>query len=286
MGNIGANNSSKKKTIEDSKEIRDDLKSLGKALGDLQNVMLGGLERGPGGNSFLLNDEKLTEELKASDFYVKLAKGELTNPELAYGANLHNMSEGLAKDLLAVYMETTVLYTDIKEHIRQSEASASVLKTGLERVKKFNPFGYAGHLRVPTADAAQKGEVPTVRIVQLGSMYCSADAKEPSPQGCGSAPPAAFQTRTDEQSPGWVKRTLTTEEDGKLTAKRLIKLDAGTKVFQQLIQGGEAFVYQVDYMKRIKAIQKRLKDVIALRKNVEQRLENKSRESKKFSFFM
>ena len=272
VGKISAAANSYNKTIDDAAAIRDDLTKLGKSLVAVQQVMQVARE---GTGEFKLNDASLTDELSN----IKL---EYADPEIAYTAHLQNMSPELVTDLLTVYAETITLYKEIKEHLEKTKVAAKAFAKANKKVKGFNPFNYAAHLQVPTAEEMEQGKTLSFRIVQLGQMICPGDPK-PNPNGCGGAAPAGFQYRLDELGGNWGTKALATPDT---VANKLVLFDPNTKVMEQVLKGGEASVADVGYTTRIQSIEERLNGLIELRKNVEQRLNNKSNEGKKFSFFM
>jgi hypothetical protein len=280
LGKVAAAANSYNETINDAAALRDDVKKVGKTLVELQQALQLAREQGPGGNSFSTDEghiKSLTESLSG----VKL---QYPDPEIAYDAQLQNLSKELVTDLLLVYSETLMLYKQIKEHIDQSRNATKALKQGVVKLGSFNPYKYAGTIEMPTPEEAEAGKPISFRFVELGSPICPGEAK-PNPNGCGSATPTAHTYRIDELG-NWGTKKLTEAQGEFVAGNRLIYFDPGTKVFEQLIKGGEASTAEVAYMARLEAIEKRLNELIELRKNVEQRLNNKSNESKKFSFFL
>ncbi len=280
IGKVAAAGNSANKTIKDAAVIRDDVKKVGKTLGDLNQALQLAKERGPGGQSFSMAEKdivELTESLAA----VELVYPE---PELAYKAHLQNMSPELVTDLLLVYSDTITFYKQLKEHIEQSKNAVKVFQKGSAKVGNFDPFRYAGVIELPTAEEATAGKPPSFRFVQLGDPICPGENK-PNPAGCGAATPTAFGYRIDELGQ-WGTKKLTELQGEYVAGNRLILFDPTTPVFQQLLKGGEMSTAEVAYMQRLDAIEKRLTELIDLRKNVEQRLNNKSNEGTKFTFFL
>jgi hypothetical protein len=280
MGKVSAAGNSYNKTIEDAAVIRDDLKKVGKTLVDLQQTLELAKEKGAGGASFSMADKDITE-LTDGLAAVKL---EYPTPELGYKAHLHNLSPELITDLLLVYGETLIFYKQLKEHIEQSKNALKVFEKGMAKVGNFDPFKYAGVIELPTAEEATAGKPPTFRFVQLGDPICQGDTKT-SAEGCGATPPIGFGYRIDELGQ-WGTKKLTETSGESVLGNRLIMFDPSTKVFEQLIKGGDMSTAEVAYMQRLEAIEKRLGELIELRKNVEQRLNNKSNEGSKFTFFL
>lgn len=281
LGKLSASANAHNATIDASSKLKDDVKKVGDSLVKYQTALQLAREQGPGGNSFSM-DEKHIGDLNDS---LAAVKPHYPDTELAASANLGEVTEDLARDLLLVQSETLTLYKDIKEHIEQSRNAAKVIKKGVTKVGTFNPYKYAGVIDIPTKEESEAGKPISFRFVELGMPVCPGDPK-PNPNGCPSGTnPVGFGYRLDELG-NWGTKKLTEAQGDLIAGDRIILFDPGTKVFDQLVKGGEASVAETSYMTRLEGIEKRLTDLIDLRKNVEQRLNNISNKGKKFTWFM
>jgi len=281
IGKLSASANAHNATIDASVGLRDDVKKVGDSLVKYQTAMQLAREQGPGGNSFSM-DEKHIADLNDS---LAAIKPHYPNTELAATAHLDEVTEDLARDLLMVQSETLTLYKDIKDHVELSRNAAKSLKKGAVKVGTFNPYKYAGVIDLPTKEEAEAGKPISFRFVELGMPICPGESA-PNPNGCpAGTTPTGFGYRLDELG-NWGTKKLTEATGEMIAANRIILFDPGTKVFDQLVKGGEASLAETSYMARLESIEKRLTDLIDLRKNVEQRLNNISNKGKKFSWFM
>lgn len=275
VGKISAGANTYNSVIDDAAEIRDDVKNVGKQLIGLQQTLQAAKERGAGGNAFLSNDEKLTEELEGL--------GSIQGDEaLVYESNLYTLSPAVVAEVLGFYSDVTRLNQMVEEHVKTSKEEAKIIKEGQVRLKGFNPYQFAGLIDIPSGEDAAAGKPVSIKMVQLGTPIC--DGGRPSASGCDGMP-SGFQYRLDQQGP-WGQKSVTTASGDKVDGNALIMIDPGTKVLQQVVTGGQSSVAEAAYMRRIEKLEETVNVLVERRKIIEEAMHKKANEGKKFTFFM
>ncbi len=277
IGQIGSKAAHYNRTINDSKNVRADVEAVGKRLLAIQNTLQLAQDRGSKGGKpwYLPNDQKLTTEL---------ASLEALNPntDVVFKSFLYDLPPEISKEIFLFYTEIGRLAKSIKEHVKISAGDEKVIKGGAAKLGSFNPRGYAGLLRPPTPEQANKGVPTKVQLVQLGQPICEPDGK-PSSEGCSKLP-AKFQYRISETGAFATKKIVGAESA--ISGSQLIYFDPETPLFRGILQGGGPTVAEVAYMKRIEDIHNRVEILIQVRKNILTTLNGKAKESTKFDFFM
>lgn len=275
IGKISANANTYNSVIDDAAVIRDDIEQVGKQLIGLQQSLQVAKERGPGGTAFLPNDAKLTEELAA-------LQGITGNEALIYESMLYTLSPAVVAEVLGFYSDITQLNEMLKDHVTIAQADAKIIKDGQAKLGGFNPYQFAGLIDIPTSDEAAAGKPVSIRMVQLGMPICGG---KPSPSGCGGGVPEGFQYRLDQQG-NWGSKSVTTASGDKVSGDALILIDPNTKVLKQMVQGGESSVAEAAYMRRITKIDELVTTLVERRKVLEEAMNKKANEGKKFTFFL
>ncbi len=277
IGQIGSKAAHYNRTINDSKNVRADVEAVGKRLLAIQNTLQLAQERGSKGGKpwYLPNDQKLTAELAAL---------ETLNPntDVVFKSFLYDLPPEISKEIFLFYTEIGRLSKSIKEHVKISAGDEKVIKGGSAKLGSFNPRGYAGLLKPPTPEQANKGIPTKIQLVQLGQPICEPEGK-PSSEGCSKLP-AKFQYRISETGAFATKKIVGAESA--ISGSQLIYFDPETPLFRGILQGGGPTVAEVAYMKRIEDIHNRVEILIQVRKNILTTLNGKAKESTKFDFFM
>jgi hypothetical protein len=283
IGKISASANVYNRTIVDSGRIVEDLRLISRSLVEFQQTLQVARERGPGGNAFLVNDTKLTEELDAL---------ELVQPNLqvVYHSFLYELPPEIVGDVLSFYNETTLLFEALKDHVDKSKADQKIIQDGQVKLKKVQEthqqYRYAGLIDLPKAsDDDDSPQIATFRFVQLGAPICPGETRM-SEEGCPpGAMPRGHGFRVSELG-SWGTKGVTEVNGEFVKADSLIYLNPGTPVFEQMVKGGEPSVAEVAYMRRITELEEKLNNLIERRTVIEQRLNIKAQESKRFTFFL
>ena len=270
IGGITYKNQVYNETIDDAKLLKHEVNAIGKGLENLNNTLLVARERGPNKQDFLVGDAELTAQLAA----LKLTK---PAAEKLYLSNLLNMDPRLAESTLGFYTDIEFLYDKVARHVRLAKADVKSVKGNKVLDKLGGERNFGGVLRVPKDDP---NGPPTVEIVEIGAPVCSDN--QPHTEGCPDGkPPAGFQFRPDIKdatwgSKAWAKSAVEVNPDN------LILLGE-TSVFRALVKGGKPFYGEVGYVARIHEIEELAKALIMTRKAIEDRLNQKAIEGKRFS---
>jgi len=136
---------------------------------------------------------------------------------------------------------------------------------------------YAALIQAPTdTDKTEFG----VKLVELGPPYCGATL---STSGrCDNEQPSAFAYRSDP-SGGWTKGDLQVQGSDSVPSKKLLLLLPGG-MRDALIKGGEPSASEVFYVKRLRALNDRIKKLVEEANKLEQRLQVESSKSRRFGF--
>lgn len=271
VGKIAAQHKAFNESIGDAGRLRDDVKVIGKGMIAVQQVLQLGRERGPGGNSFLVNDEKLTAELEALT---------LVEPafDLLTQLSMREIGDVLAKETMELYSETARLNAAIKDHISRSKSDAKAMNEA--KGKAGGMYGYGALVELPAAE--QAGAPVTVKLVQLGKPVCGGDGK-PSDAPC-SGPPTGFQYRLEDGG-SWGTGKVATAATGAADGA-MVLLSPASKVLEGLVKGGGPTVAEVAYTKRIRDISDKVDLLVELRKNVETKLNNVANRDTLSTFFL
>lgn len=273
IGKIGQSANVYNSVIEDAKTISDDIKKTRSQIDSVRNTLLTAKERGAGGQGFLLNDAKLTTDLSA------LEAIPLEREAQVYGSNLYSLPDTVVAEILGFYADVRFLNESVKAHVDKSTVDAKVIASADEEAKKLNPLGFAGLLNLPK----DGGGAATVSIVQIGQMVCEDGSVKPN---CGGARPKGFQYRVDQNSATTGTKNLAAISGENVSGNSLLPIDTNGTIFKQLIRGGEASVAETAYMKRVNALETLTQTLLERGKVIQEVMNKKATESKKFSFFM
>ena len=273
IGKIAQSADTYNSVIGDAAEIGADIGSIGKQLVNIQQALQVAKERGPGGQTFLIGDSKLTEELEP-------VANVTTDEALVYESNLYSLPPEVVAEVLGFYSDVNKLNADIKNHIAASKDEAKIIRAGMAKLEEFNPFAYAGLL---TVGGEEGGAPASIKMVQLGLPICQGENK-PTQSGCQGVP-SGFLYRLDETGP-WGTKKVAQPEGAGVASDSLLLIDPNTKVLQQMVKGGQASVAEAAYERRITSIDEQVNSLLERRTIIEQAMNTKANEGKKFSFFM
>ena len=270
IGGVVYKNEEYNKTIDDAKKLTEDTRAIGKPLQALNDQMLLAKERGPGRNSFLTNDKQLTAALEGISI-------PLPDSFRIFHSHLYNMDPKLVEDTLRFYSDVALLSNKLKVHVNLSKSDQKVTSTESDlyrRMKEGARFGIA--VMAPQ----QEGVNPMAEVVQLGSPICKQGDK-PNPAGCGSNDPYGMEYRPDLTAAAWgalpIAKTVGPNQ------LYMLRLDDNSTVARALLQGAQQFYGDFAYMRRIEEVEAMTKALLETRKSIENRLNQKAQESKRFS---
>jgi hypothetical protein len=280
IGSIGSSAKVYNATIADAGKILTDVQAVSGALVATQQTFERARARAEAAGrpkGYLRNDTELIAELK------KLPVVE-PNLKIVYSSYLYELPSEVVGEVLAFYHGVGNLQALLKRHIEitSSDASRKALEAGQsnwDMLARNSPL--AALLEMPKGNDT----VPTVRLVQLGRPVCPGSSA-PSDKPCGDGvTPTESEFRASYES-GWSRRNVATVQGEAITGNSILPVNIDTKVFTQLVRGGEATVSEVAYDARLAHIDEELGKLMELRTRVVDKLSVKSRESKRFSFFL
>lgn len=270
MGGISYENQVYNKTIDDAKSLKGDVVEMGKSLQRLQDTLLIAKERGADKQSFLVGDKDLVSALEE----LKLSPPEA---ERLYHTNLYHLHPDLVSDTLKWYSDLGILFDKVKRHVTLS-------KGDLKKVKKQDPALAAAGGRtqfgaiINLPKDAQSGP-PLLQLGEIGAPLCAPQGTA-FPGGCpGGAAPIGFQFRSDLANPNWAGKPWSKET---VSADNVLLL-GDSAVLTALLYGAEPFVDSINYVQRIQEIDALTTSLIDQKKSIENRLNQKAQEGKRFS---
>lgn len=277
-------------TIDDAAYVRDDIKRLRTQFYDkIHTPLLLSKERGPGGQMFKLNDEELTAAL--------LDKASM--PEIStevFKTHLYELEPTLVHDILTFYAKAQALNDAVKVHAEAAKNDQKAIKDGADKraqgkpdenvnaYMKDQPYRYAVVIEMPTKK--EKDVQFGARIVEVGPPVCAGKKGVNETSTCEGGPPVGFGVREQADGEGWSPREIVfAPEEEKVPGKKLIPITP-TRVFEDLLKGGESATAEVSYMRRVIDLEKRAAELIELGVFLEGKLNAKANEGKSFTFFL
>lgn len=267
VGKIAQANSTYNQTIDDAKVLTEEVRNVGRGLQQLYDTLLTAKERGGGQGAFKPNDKELTAQLEQ----LPLAP---PDKQKLFHSNLYHMDPKLVEDTLSFYSDIALLKQKIDTHVRLSKGDEKANVPDSEALRKLGGYRFGAIFRQPR----QQGEIFQVEIVQIGAPVCA--DKQPHPEGCpGGADPIGFQYRPDPTAPLWGTKAWSASD---LSADNVVPL-AGNTIIDILMRGAKPFYDEVSYMARIKEIDELTSALMERRKALEDLLNRKALEGKRFS---
>jgi hypothetical protein len=270
MGGISYQNQVYNKTIDDAKSLKDGVVEVGKSLQRLQDTLLIAKERGADKQSFLVGDKDLVAALDE----LKLVAPEA---ESLYHTNLYHLDPILVSDTLKWYSDLGLLYERVKRHVTLSKGDLKKVRKGDPALAALGGRTQFGAVINMPKDA-QSGP-PLLQLGEIGAPLCAPQGTA-FPAGCpGGAPPIGFQFRSDVANPNWVGKPWS----GSTVSADNVLLVGDSAVFTALVRGSEPFVDAINYMQRIQEIDALATSLIDQKKSIENRLNQKAQEGKRFA---
>jgi hypothetical protein len=259
-------------TIEDAAAVRDDVRLIGRGLVSVQNTLLVGKERGPGGSAYLPLDEALVKELDEVEVVQP-------NPEVAFRSYLYELEPNLVSQVFSFYTDTQKFYQDLAEHVRRSRADLRLLQHSEDELKELSMFSYGAYVQLPDDEnATGPAALPRIELVEIGQPICEGGR----PAASCAGPPRGFQYRRDPQGP-WGQMELAAQGQ---VAQRNLMLLRENALLRSFVAGPEATLASHAYLQRLGQLEERLAELIDRRGSIEDRLTAWANESKRFTFFL
>lgn len=268
IGGISYKNQEYNATISDATGLVEEIRTIGKPLQALTDTLLVAKERGAGRQGFLVGDKQLTADIET----LALKPPDAT-PLLQ--SHLYNMDAKLVEDTLLFYSDLRQLYALVETHVKLSKGDEKKVPKGSDVAKAIRQGARFGVIiNVPK----KEGDIPQAEVVEIGLPVCAGQTT-PAPQGCGSADPAGFQYRPDMTNTAWGSKPWGKTFD----PSHVVMFDSSSAVTRAMLQGADSFFDELSYMKRIQDIESQTQALMERRKSIEDRLNRKATESKRFS---
>lgn len=268
IGGISYKNQEYNATIADATGLVSEIRTIGKPLQSLTDTLLVAKERGPGRQAFLVGDKQLTADLEGLGL-------KAADPAPLLHSHLYNMDTKLVEDTLLFYSDLRQLYALVETHVKLSKGDEKRIAKDSDVAKALRSGARFGVIiNVPK----KEGDIPQAQIVEVGLPICAGQTT-PAPAGCGTADPAGFQYRPDMTSTAWGSKPWAKA----FAPEQVVMLDPSAAVTRAVLQGAESFYDEVSYMKRIQDIESQTQALMERRKSIEDRLNRKATESKRFS---
>ncbi|HET6610799.1 MAG TPA: hypothetical protein VFG83_02370 [Kofleriaceae bacterium] len=269
VGEMSSSAKAYNQTIDDAARLKGDVDGIKSGLSEVQNQFLIARQRGPGGRTFLPNDEKLTTALASLDV-------SRPAPERVYRAFLNKLPKGAASKVYAFYTKSARFYEDLDAHVKQSKVDGKAIAAAKDKMAKMSPYG--AYVTLPAAEDAANGAKPSIVLVELGQPVCE-DRRQKPP-----CTPAGFNYRKEPTGP-WGTMDIAAPQSGQIASDKLLPIK-GNAIFTALLSGSDATVAQAAYMARVGDLAKQLDELIKLGNEVEKILKAEASEGKRFTFFM
>ncbi|HUH03343.1 MAG TPA: hypothetical protein VML75_15200 [Kofleriaceae bacterium] len=278
VGQIGTNAKNYNRTIADAGTVAKEVKRVRLGLADFQKAFQKGETRG-----FSAYDDELTKALEGVKFVPPDGK-------IMYESFVYDLNPELVGNMLYFASEATKLVKDIEKHIEITKVDAKNLDAAIKNKKagepektendeRYSTYRYAVVPSIPTDEEAQKGKPFGARLVEIGRPKC-ADGNVSETGEC-AGPVAGFRVRTGPDDP-W--KTIDLAPGSAENDKIVPLLPNGT--MDTLVKGSTPSLTEMTYAERVKSLSEKTKQVIELGESVQGRLDAKSREGEKFTFFL
>jgi hypothetical protein len=237
LGGINHSRSRYNATVDDAKYIADEFSEQGKQLEALNNVLLRARERAPRGRKYAMSDAELVNDVEQLKFNFPV------DDELILShRSLYLLEPKLVQDTLGFYSRMRTLSQKLKEHVRLTKELAGKMPPAVAE-KIGAQSGFAGTIRVPSAEDAKKGGLPSVELLQIGMPVCG-DGK--AAKECAGGPPVGLQVRGDTAAP-WINKQLASGAD---TNDKVFLLRPNG-ILNALIEGSPRYLDELQYDQRL-----------------------------------
>jgi hypothetical protein len=278
MGQIGTNAKNYNRTISDSGKVAKEVKRVRLSLGDYQKAFQKGESRG-----FKAYDKDLTDALEAVKF-------EPPDGKIMYESFVYDLNPELVGNMLYFASEASKLSKDIQTHLSLTKRDDKNLVAAIENKtagepektendERYTMYRYAVIPSVPTEEEAGKGKAFGAQLVEIGRPKC-VDGNVSETGEC-QGPVAGFRVRTGPDEP-W--KTIDNAPGTAESDKIVPLLSNGT--MDALVKGSTPSLTEMTYIERVRSLYEKTKQIIELGESVQGRLDAKSRESAKFTFFL
>jgi hypothetical protein len=276
VGGVGKNNAQYNRVIADSGKMAEEVGKARKSISGYELVFKRSIE-----------DRK--ELIDALD----KVKYEAPDTEVFYKSWLYELETELVGDTLTFAQRSNQLAVDMRAHIDQTRKDFDLLKKVADNIKAVQPketenkerysaYRFAIMLSIPTDEEEAQGKQFGATFVEIDLPIC-ADTKQASPNGECSGERSGFRYRADPNQ-AW--------KDGQLAPKgaavpgdKLVPLLPSGVINVLAATPGPTLAEQA-YAKRDADLRKAASDLVQLGTYIEGKLEAKSRESTRFTFFM
>jgi hypothetical protein len=225
-----------------------------------------------------------------SDMVTKLQ----VKSDLVFKAKQNALDDQLSGQILSFYAGVAEVHDMLDMHVKSAKADDKMLATAKQKTDEATakegenaPLASIGAAKygvlISAPTEANRDDDFGARIVELGPVFCG--DKQSSTGKCEDGGPSGFGYRNDPGGIAWTKGDLVTTGEDSVPAKKLILL-LPNGVRDALIKGGEPGASEAYYVKRLKLINERTKELIKDANKLEGQLETASKKSRRFSFFM
>lgn len=277
VGQIGTNSKNYNRTIADAGKVAKEVKRVRLGLADYQKAFQ------KGESTSKAYDEDLTKALAAVKF-------DPPDGKIMYESFVYDLNPALVGEMLYFASEATKLSKDIQTHLDLTKRDAKNLIAAKENKKagepektendeRYSTYRYAVIPSIPTDEEAQKGKSFGAQLVEIGRPKC-ADGNVSETGEC-AGPVVGFRVRS---GPDETWKTIDVAPGAAESDKIIPLLPNGT--MDTLVKGSTPSLTEMTYVERVKSLYEKTKQVIELGESVQGRLDAKSREGEKFTFFL
>lgn len=276
VGQIGTNAKNYNRTIADAGKVAKEVKRVRQGLGDYQKAFQKNRDD-------LQGEQALTKALEAVTF-------EPPDPKTMYESFVYDLNPELVGNMLYFASESSKLKKDMDKHLEITKIDAKNLKAAVENKKagepeetenkeRYSVYRYAVVPSIPTDEEAQKGKAFGAQLVEIGRPKCSDGNVSETGECAGSV--AGFRVRSGVDDP-WKTIDMA---PGTAESDKIIPL-MPNGVMDALVKGSTPSLTEMTYTERVKMLAEKTKQLIELGESVQGRLDAKSREGDKFTFFL
>lgn len=276
VGQIGSKGSQYNRVIDDSGKIAAEINKSRKAISAYELVF-----------------KKSIADRTELNAALEKIKYEAPNTEVVYKSWLYELDPELVGQTLQYVSRAAQLAVDVRAHIDQTKKDFDLLKKGADAVKatqpketenkeRYSAYRYAILLSIPTEEESNAGTKKFgAQFVEIDMPICN-DTRQASPTYECTDKPMGFRYRADPGS-AWKDGTLA--EANAVAGDKLIPLLPSTVVDVLAKQSGPTLA-ELRYNQRVLDLAKVAGELVQLGTYIEGQLDAKSRESKKFTFFL
>ena len=214
------------------------------------------------------------------------------NTEVVYKSWLYELDPELVGQTLQYVMRAAKLATDIRAHIDQTKKDFDLLKKGSDAIKaaqpketenreRYSDYRFAILLSIPSEEEQNQGKKFGAQFVEIDMPICN-DTNQASPTYECTDKPSGFRYRADPGS-AWKDGQLA--NPGAVAGDKLIPLLPSSVVDVLAKQSGPTLA-ELRYNQRVIDLATQTGELVQTGTYIEGQLEAKSRETKRFTFFL